>query len=81
MNIFVGNLPFLLKEEELKSLFQTYGNIESVKIISNEITAKSMGFGFVQMENEADGAKAIESLNNKEVLNRNIIVNEAFLVD
>lgn len=75
MDIFAGSLPFKLKEEDLKQLFEQYGEVTSAKIIIDKITRQNKGFGFVEMPNEAEAQKAIEALNGFEVLGRQIVVN------
>ncbi len=77
MNIYVGNLPFNLGEEDLKEIFEEYGEVASAKIISDKITGRSKGFGFVEMENGDEANNAIKELNNAEVNGRNIKVNES----
>ena len=77
MNIYVGNIPYRLSEEELRELFEAYGTVDSVKIISDKFTGRSKGFGFVEMPNEDEAVKAIEALNDKEVSGRNLRVNKA----
>lgn len=66
-----------MTEEELKSTFASYGDVESVKIIVDRDSNRSKGFGFVEMSNSDDAKKAIEELNNKEVAGRTLRVNEA----
>jgi RNA recognition motif-containing protein len=77
MNIYVGSLHFKMKENELKELFEEYGEVGSAKIIFDKYSGKSKGFGFVEMPNEAEAKKAIEELNGAEVQGRKIIVNES----
>lgn len=77
MNIFVGSLPFTVKEEELREVFEEYGEVVSAKIISDKFTGRSKGFGFVEMSNDAEANRAIEELNGAEMNNRTIVVNEA----
>ncbi|PIF02340.1 MAG: RNA-binding protein [Draconibacterium sp.] len=77
MNIYVGNLPFSLGEDDLKELFEAYGEVASAKIISDKFTGRSKGFGFVEMENDDEANNAIKELNNSEVEGRNIKVNES----
>lgn len=77
MNIYVGNLPYNVVEEDLKEIFEEYGEVASVKIISDKLTGRSKGFGFVEMDNDQEANKAIEELNNAELGGRNIRVNES----
>jgi RNA recognition motif-containing protein len=77
MNIFVGNLSYELRDDELEQLFTEYGEVSSVKVITDKFTGRSKGFGFVEMPNDGDAAKAIEGLDGREVRNRNLKVNKA----
>jgi RNA recognition motif-containing protein len=77
MNIFVGSLPFKLQEAELKQLFEAYGEVSSVKLISDRETGRSKGFGFVEMPDDESAQQAIEGLNGSEVAGRNIAVSQA----
>jgi len=77
MNIYVGNLDFKVRENNLSDLFAEFGDVSSAKIITDQYSGRSKGFGFVVMENDADGKSAIEALNGKMVNNREIVVNEA----
>ena len=77
MNIFVGSLPFSLEEAKLKELFEEFGEVTSVKIISDKYSGRSKGFGFVEMSDDEHAKKAIEGLNGTEVEGRSIVVNEA----
>ena len=77
MNIYVGNLPFNLGEEDLKKIFEEYGEVSSAKIITDKFTGRSKGFGFVEMDSDDEAKNAIEELNNAEVSGRNIKVNES----
>ena len=77
MNIYLGNLPYNINEDELMELFEEYGNVSTVKLITDKFTGKSKGFGFVEMPSDDDAKKAIEELNGKEVKGRNITVNQA----
>jgi len=72
--LYVGNLPFSSKEDEIRNLFAQYGDVLSVSIITDRETGKPRGFCFVEMEN-AD--KAIAELNDKEFAGRKLTVNEA----
>ncbi|MBT8763170.1 RNA recognition motif domain-containing protein [Desulfovulcanus ferrireducens] len=74
-NLYVGNLPWKATEQELHDLFSQYGQVNSVKIISDRETGRSRGFGFVEMEDGGD--EAMQTLNGAEFGGRNIRVNEA----
>jgi cold-inducible RNA-binding protein len=76
-NIFVGNLSFNTVEDELRQLFQTYGQVDRVSILTDRETGRSRGFAFVEMANAEEGEKAIAGLNGTEVGGRTINVNEA----
>jgi len=77
MNLYVGNLSFNTSEEDLKSLFAEYGEINSVKIITDNATGRSKGFAFVEMGSKDAALNAIRDLNDKEVGGRKLKVNEA----
>jgi RNA recognition motif-containing protein len=77
MNIYVGNLDFKVKENELEKIFADFGNVESVNIITDKFSGKSKGFGFVTMVNKQEAELAIKELNGIILKNRNIVVNEA----
>jgi RNA recognition motif-containing protein len=76
-NIYVGNLSFTAKEEEVRSLFEPFGQIEKVQIITNRDTGQSRGFAFVEMPDDAQAEAAINGLNGKEIAGRALSVNEA----
>ena len=77
MNIYVGNLSNEVTEEDLKQAFETFGEVESVKIIKDKYTNRSKGFGFVEMASKAEGQSAIDGLNGKELKGKALNVNEA----
>ncbi|HOY39676.1 MAG TPA: RNA-binding protein [Bacteroidales bacterium] len=77
MNIYVAGIPFKASENELKGLFEEYGEVVSAKIIIDKFTQKSRGFGFVEMSNDEEAQQAISSLNGSEFMGKNLIVNEA----
>jgi RNA recognition motif-containing protein len=77
MNIYVGSLPFNLDEEELKEIFEEYGEVGSAKVITDRYTGRSRGFGFVEMPDAETAKKAIEDLNGAEIDGRKIVVNES----
>ena len=66
MNIFISNLSFDVDDQDLKELFEEYGQISSAKVIIDRMTGKSRGFGFVEMPTEEQAQKAIEDLNQVE---------------
>jgi len=76
-NIFVGNLDFNTSEEELRKLFEAYGQVDRVSIMTDRETGRSRGFGFVEMANPEEGEKAIAGLNGSQVGGRTLNVNEA----
>lgn len=73
MNIFVSNLNYRVRKEDLASLFTPYGEVSSARIIVNKETRRSRGYGFVEMSEE-EGMKAIEALNGTEYMGRTINV-------
>ncbi|MDZ4838912.1 MAG: RNA-binding protein, partial [Bacteroidota bacterium] len=77
MDIYVGNLPFSYQEADVSELFEQFGTIEAIKIISDRETQRSKGFGFVTMNNDEEALRAIEAVNGTEVNGRNLVVNEA----
>ncbi len=66
MNIYISNLSFDVNDSDLRELFEEYGAVSSAKVISDKFTGKSRGFGFVEMDNDEEGQKAIEDLNQAE---------------
>src|SRR5580693_7509730 len=76
-NIFVGNMSFQTSEDDLRSLFQSYGEIVRVNIPTDRDTGRARGFAFVEMSNQAEAAAAIAGLNGKELDGRALRVNEA----
>src|ERR1700759_2295345 len=77
MNIFVGSLPFSLEEADLRELFEAYGEVSTVKLISDRETGRSKGFGFVEMPDDEAAQKAISGLNGADVKGRSIAVSQA----
>ena len=77
MNIYAGNLHFKMGEEDLKGIFEEYGQVVSVKIVTDRETGRSKGFGFVEMADNESGREAVKELNGAEVMGRTIKVNEA----
>jgi RNA recognition motif-containing protein len=77
MNIYVGNLSWGLKEQDLSDLFAPFGEVASAKIVMDKFTNRSKGFGFVDMPNNEQAQAAIAQLNGSEVDGRNLVVNES----
>ncbi len=77
MTIYVGNIPYSMKEAEIEQFFSEYGTVLSVKIIIDKFTKRSKGYAFVEMKDESQAQSAIESLNGKEVQGRSIKVSKA----
>jgi len=77
MNIYVGNLNYNLTEDELREVFEEFGEVSSAKIINDKYSGRSKGFGFVEMPNDSEAQDAIDNLNDKDVGGRNIKVNQA----
>jgi len=75
--LFVGGLPWATTAQELESLFTSYGQVTSAKIISDRRTGRSKGYGFVEMEGQEDARGALDALNNSEFGGRNITVDPA----
>ena len=77
MNIYVGNLAYSMTEADLTEVFSEFGEVTSVKIITDRFTGNSKGFAFVEMEDEESGEAAISSLNDADIGGRRIKVNKA----
>jgi len=77
MNIYISNLSYRLKDEDLKTVFEEYGEVSSAKIIIDHETGRSKGFGFVEMPDNDAAVKAIKELNEAEYDGKVITVNEA----
>jgi len=76
-SIYVGNLPYQITEDELRDAFAAYGEVSSAKIIMDRETARSKGFGFVEMPDQGSAAKAIDGMNGQQLNGREVRVNEA----
>jgi cold-inducible RNA-binding protein len=76
-NIFVGNLSFGATEDAVRSMFEEYGTVDRVNIVTDRDTGKARGFGFVEMGNDGEGEKAIAALNGRDLDGRALNVNEA----
>jgi cold-inducible RNA-binding protein len=77
MKLYVGNLSFNTSNQDLVELFKEAGPVTSANVIEDRETGRSRGFGFVEMENDADGQNAIEQFNGRDVDGRSLKVNEA----
>jgi len=77
MNIYVGNLPYTVRDNDLLEMFQAYGNVSSAKVVMDRETDRSKGFGFVEMSSDDEGANAVNKLNGYEINGRALRVNEA----
>ena len=77
MNIFIAGLTYQITEADLRELFEEYGTVSSAKIITDRFSGRSRGFGFVEMEDETEGHKAIEQLNEAEYDGRTLTVDVA----
>jgi len=77
MNIYVGQLPYSVTEEELREMFLQYGEVSSLKLIMDRYSGQSKGFGFIEMPNNAEADQAIKGLNKSMLKGREIKVNQA----
>nr|VFK01725.1 MAG: RNA recognition motif. (a.k.a. RRM, RBD, or RNP domain) [Candidatus Kentron sp. H]VFK02020.1 MAG: RNA recognition motif. (a.k.a. RRM, RBD, or RNP domain) [Candidatus Kentron sp. H]VFK05152.1 MAG: RNA recognition motif. (a.k.a. RRM, RBD, or RNP domain) [Candidatus Kentron sp. H] len=77
MNIYVGNLPYNVTEDDLREAFSEFGEISTVTIISDKFSGQSKGFGFVEMPDNSEADAAIKALNETAFKGRNIKVNQA----
>jgi len=77
VRIYVGNLPYSVTEDELRTAFEAYGSVESVDIIRDRMTREPKGFAFVEMPEKAQAQSAINGLNGKNMGGRTLTVNEA----
>jgi len=76
-NIFVGNLSFTATEDAVRSMFEGYGTVDRVSIVTDRDTGQAKGFGFVEMTNDAEAEQAINALNGTELNGRALTINEA----
>jgi len=77
MNLYVGNLPYRMTEDQLKETFEEYGQVSSCTIIKDKVTGSSKGFGFLEMPERTEAEAAITGLNGRELMGRKLNVNEA----
>jgi RNA recognition motif-containing protein len=77
MKLFVGNLGFEVQDDDLRTAFEPFGQVDSASIIRDRMSSQSRGFGFVEMPSRHDALKAIDEMNGKEFMGRSMNVNEA----
>jgi RNA recognition motif-containing protein len=77
MDIYVGNLPYQASDRDLTEAFEAYGEVSSARVITDRDTGRSKGFGFVTMSNADEAQKAIDALNDSDLMGRSIRVNES----
>lgn len=77
MKLFIGSLPYNITESELADLCQPFGTVVSCKLVCDQFSGKSKGFGFVEMSNRSEGHKVMEALNGREYNHRTLVCNEA----
>ncbi|MBU8901751.1 MAG: RNA-binding protein [Victivallales bacterium] len=77
MNLYVGNLAYSMRDDDLNDLFSVHGTVDAARVIMDRIAGRSKGFGFVEMSDETAAKAAIEAINGTEVDGRDIVVNEA----
>jgi RNA recognition motif-containing protein len=76
-NIYVGSLPYSVKNEQLQELFSAYGTVDAARVITDKFTGRSRGFGFVEMRSQAEAQRAIQALNGTQLEGQTLVVNEA----
>lgn len=77
MKIYVGNLNYKVQDEDLQKIFEDFGNVVSAKVMVDRETGRNRGFGFVEMGDDSEAQRAIEELNDGELMGRKLVVNEA----
>lgn len=77
VKLYVGNLPYSTTDQDLREMFGSYGNVASATIISDKYSGRSKGFGFVELEDDAAGERAIQELNGKDMDGRSVVVSVA----
>ena len=77
MNIYVGNLPYSVGDEELRDLFSAHGSVDRATVIQDNVSGQSKGFGFVEMGDSGEASRAIEAVNGQNIGGRELRVNEA----
>lgn len=77
MNIYVGNLPYSIDRDQLREIFAQFGEVRAARIVIDRESGKSKGYGFVDMDNDAEAKDAIANLNGTEIGGRKAVINEA----
>jgi len=77
MDIYVGNLPYQASEQDLRQLFEPYGDVAAVRVVTDKFSGQSKGFAFVEMPNRPEALQAIEKLNGTDLQGRSLRVNES----
>lgn len=77
MNIYVGQLPYSVTEDELRNMFTEFGEVASINLIKDRFSGQSKGFGFIDMPSNSEADKAIKALNKSSLNGREIKVNQA----
>ena len=77
MNIYCGNIAYTTTEDDLRDLFSTHGEVSAVRVITDRDTGRSKGFGFVEMVDDCEAKQAIEALDGKDFMGRDVRINEA----
>ncbi|MCB4362752.1 RNA-binding protein [Hydrogenophaga taeniospiralis] len=75
--LYVGNLPYTVRDEDLQQAFSAYGSVNSAKVMMERDTGRSKGFGFVEMGSDAEALAAVEGMNGQSLGGRSLVVNEA----
>ena len=75
--LYVGNLPYTVRDEDLQQAFSAYGSVNSAKVMMERETGRSKGFGFVEMGSDAEAQAAVEGMNGQSLGGRSLVVNEA----
>ena len=75
--LYVGNLPYTVRDEDLQQAFSAFGSVNSAKVMMERDTGRSKGFGFVEMGNDAEAQAAVEGMNGQSLGGRSLVVNEA----
>lgn len=75
--LYVGNLPYTVRDEELREFFSAYSSVTSASVVMDRMTGRSRGFGFVEMSDDAEADEAVGAMNGKDTGGRALVVNEA----